>query len=86
MLETIKQNIENYGFHVYHIENGSCPGFSYTIGLLDAVGAEVVFAGGAYFEGSSVGEIINGVAGQLLWHSKQGVQGHDLSNHILSVG
>jgi Domain of unknown function (DUF4262) len=52
-LALIKRNIEKSGFHIYIVSgNGPTPRFAYTIGLRESLGAELVFAGGFFYEKS----------------------------------
>jgi hypothetical protein len=60
-LERIRANIERHGSHVYRIAAETSPGFSYTIGLRESVGAELVFAGGRFFYADDVKRIIDEV-------------------------
>jgi Domain of unknown function (DUF4262) len=85
MLEIIKRNVEGYGFHVYHISGGPCPRFSYSIGLRDLVGAEVVFAGGAFFEGPEPGKIMDCICRRLLGDAKSGRKREDVVSGIFPV-
>jgi hypothetical protein len=49
-LKRIERNIEKSGFHIYIVGGGAVPRFSYTIGLREMLGAELVLAGALYFE------------------------------------
>jgi hypothetical protein len=65
-LALIKRNIEESGFHIYIVSAGSSPRFAYTIGLRESLGAELVLAGGFFFEKSDqVLEILHSVRKQL---------------------
>jgi hypothetical protein len=66
-LERIRRNIETHGFHIYVVAgNGPDPRFVYTIGLRESLGAEMVFAGGLYYEKKSdVLAIVNSLREQL---------------------
>ena len=85
MLETIRTNIERHGFHVYRISGGPCPRFSYSIGLVKPVGAEVVLAGGAFFEGSGPATIIDSICQRLLRDAKSRRATEDLAAAIFPV-
>lgn len=61
MLDKIRKNINKYGFHQYIIMGGTIPRYSYTIGLNETLGAELVLAGAIYYSGDDVTKIINGV-------------------------
>jgi len=64
-LALIRENITRYGSHVYSILSGTSPGFTYTIGLRETVGAELVFAGGAFFYGQDVKRIVDQITRQV---------------------
>lgn len=65
-LEQIKRNIEKDGFHVYIVMGGCTPRFAYTIGLRESLGAELVLAGGLYYEDNDdVMEILHSLRKQL---------------------
>lgn len=77
MLDKIKANIDQYGYHVYLITEGECPRFAYTVGLSEKLGMEVVFAGGCYFSVDEVKMIIDGAAKELLKNNDAGVAGFE---------
>lgn len=85
MLETIRRNIDKHGFHLYQILGGPCPRYLYSIGLRDLVGAEVVLAGGAYFEGAAPGEIMDSICRRLLDDARSGRERVDLASGIFPV-
>jgi Domain of unknown function (DUF4262) len=65
-LALIKRNIEEYGFHIYIVSAGSSPRFAYTIGLRESLGAELVLAGGFFYEKSDqILEILHSIRKQL---------------------
>ena len=61
-LEMIRKNISAHGHHIYLVTPGPSPKFAYTIGLHEAIGAELIFAGGTYYSVSQVREILNRLA------------------------
>ncbi len=85
MLETIKQNVRQYGFHAYEIAAGPCPRFSYTIGLRGAIGAELILAGGATFEANSPMRIIDVIARRILEESRSARTAEDITAGIFPV-
>jgi hypothetical protein len=64
-LERIRLNIARHGHHVYLVQGGRYPRFSYTIGLVETHGAEVVFAGGIHYMADESHLIMNAIPGQL---------------------
>ena len=48
-LELIRTNIATYGHHLYLVQGGPDPRYIYSIGLRDAIGAELIFAGAAFY-------------------------------------
>jgi hypothetical protein len=64
-LERIKQNIVQYGHHVYIVDGGPSPRFSYTIGLSQRYGGELILAGAAFFSNEETVQIINHIAAKL---------------------
>jgi hypothetical protein len=63
--EIINENIRKYGHHVTTIISDLEPRYSYTIGLSETLGFELIFAGGIYFMHEQVVEIINEIADRL---------------------
>lgn len=59
MLEMIKANIAKHGHHIYVVTGGTLPRFSYTIGVSQVVGAELILAGATYYSAEEVTRIIN---------------------------
>lgn len=49
-LIVIKKNIEKYGYHRYVVKQNLTPRFSYTIGLIESLGYELILCGSIYFE------------------------------------
>jgi hypothetical protein len=66
MLDAIERNIRQHGFHIYSIGASSTPRFTYTIGIHDTHGAELVLAGGLYYSVAEVGRIIHAIRAGLV--------------------
>jgi hypothetical protein len=64
-LTKIKENIKEYGHHVTIVSNGIAPRYAYTIGVKEALGIELIFAGGMFYMQDEVLEIVNEIVGQL---------------------
>jgi len=64
-LDKIRCNITNFGHHIYVVAGGPNPRFSYSVGLSEVIGAEVIMAGSSFYSIDEVGEIINGIAKML---------------------
>jgi hypothetical protein len=62
MFQAIRANISKYGHHITLVAGGSVPRFGYAIGISPIVGAELVFAGGAFYSVEDVKRITNGIA------------------------
>lgn len=58
-LATIRQNIKHHGFHIYTVLEGSSPSFTYTIGLTESHGAELVLPGAVIFDNDAVLRILH---------------------------
>lgn len=61
-LHKIKANIEQNGYHVTMVTGGELPRFAYTIGCLETVGSEFVFAGGENYSKFDVSRIFGEIA------------------------
>jgi hypothetical protein len=61
----IEENIRTSGFHIYLVGGGQSPRFSYTIGLRESLGSELVLAGAIYYTGEQVYRILHEVRRQL---------------------
>ena len=61
MIQLIDKNIGELGHHITVVTNGAEPRYAYTIGAIQKLGFELLFAGGAYFVYEEVLEIINNV-------------------------
>lgn len=59
-LKNIESNINNYGYHLTIVKNGLCPRFVYTIGMVQQIGCEIIFAGGLFYSNEEVRRIIDG--------------------------
>ncbi|AOW20770.1 DUF4262 domain-containing protein [Urechidicola croceus] len=59
ILKEIESNINNYGHHITIVTEGLYPRFAYTIGALDKVNFEIIFAGGIFYSNKEVSKIIN---------------------------
>lgn len=62
----IDRNIKLYGYHITIVTGGPCPRFSYTIGLKDKLGYELIFAGGENFSIDEVKIIIQNLYTSIL--------------------
>src|SRR5438105_4958895 len=64
-IKVIRSNIENSGHHIYLVQQNVVPRFAYTIGLNPLIGAEILFAGAAYYMADEVLHIIDEIASTL---------------------
>jgi hypothetical protein len=58
VLETIRRNIEQSGFHAYAVTGGGVPQFAYTVGLTQSIGAELLLAGAHFYVLDQIKQII----------------------------
>jgi len=65
-LATIKNNIEQAGFHLYVVMGGAIPRYAYTIGLRESLGTELIMAGAYYYSADEIGRIVKTVS-TCLW-------------------
>ena len=65
MLEIIRKNISNYGYHVYQIVGGASPRFSYTIGISQIANFELIIAGASFYSSDDEYEIIKQIVSSL---------------------
>lgn len=65
-IQEIESNIQKFGHHVYLILGGSSPRYSYTIGNHGRFGYELIFAGGTYYSGDEVHQVLNAVTQRFL--------------------
>lgn len=65
-LKRIKANIDKHGYHVTTVTGGACPRFSYTIGLKDKIGYELIFAGGENLSAELTNHVLDEVYNQLV--------------------
>src|SRR5687767_14136106 len=61
-LALIRDNIAAYGWHIYIVSGGPTPRFSYTIGLFEKYGVELMFPGGSFYYAREIANIINATA------------------------
>ena len=64
-LELIRANIVTYGHHLYLVQGGPNPRYIYSIGLRDAIGAELIFAGAAFYSANQGFEVVRRLASML---------------------
>jgi len=57
-LKTIENNISHYGYHITSVISDSQPRYTYTIGLHQCLGFELIFAGGIVYMHNEIFEII----------------------------
>ena len=67
-LDDIRQSISRSGRHIYLVFGGATPRFSYTIGLSESVGTELVLAGAVFYMKDEVQRIIDDTVSQLTEH------------------
>lgn len=72
-LERIARNIEQFGYHAYHVTGGPLPRFSYTIGLREALGAELLLAGITFYTVDELKRVIDSIRAQLRGQSEREV-------------
>ena len=58
-LRRIKANIEQHGHHVTMVTGGQIPRFAYTIGCLETLGSEFIFAGGEYYSQYDISKVFD---------------------------
>ncbi|MFU7559512.1 DUF4262 domain-containing protein [Roseiconus sp. JC912] len=63
-IERIRKNIQESGFHLYQLLPNSTPGFFYTIGLTERIGAEIVLAGCGFYSPEQLVQIVQELAQQ----------------------
>src|SRR5688572_24442206 len=61
-LAHIRDNIAAYGCHIYTISGAAFPRYSYTIGLFEKFGAELMFPGGSIYSAREIANIVNAIA------------------------
>lgn len=66
MLDLIKRNIQNFGYHAYVVVGRVVPRFAYTIGLRSKVGVELILAGAFLYSGDEVKRILKAAKETLL--------------------
>jgi hypothetical protein len=70
-LARIRANIAGDGLHVYTIFGGPSPRFSYSIGVSETFGHELIFAGGTFYLFSDAGKIVDQISAALKMHPEQ---------------
>lgn len=64
-LKTIKSNIEKKSFHITVVQSSENPRFAYTIGCLEKLGFELIFAGGENYLYEEILSIFNNLVPSL---------------------
>ena len=82
LLREIKANIEQHGHHVTIVTGGQIPRFAYTIGCLEILGSEFIFAGGEYYSKFDVSKIIN----EIIAFAEEKSEWHNQSISVDSLG
>lgn len=54
----IKNRIAQYGYHRYIVNQSNIPRYSYTIGLSESIGFELIFGGAIFYEDNHILELI----------------------------
>jgi hypothetical protein len=62
----IERNIARHGFHQYVVAQRVVPRFSYSIGLRDKIGADLVLAGGIQYMADDVGKVFQTIHARLM--------------------
>lgn len=65
-LDKIHSNIQKLGIHITSVKQGVLPRFTYSIGLKEKLGYELIFAGGYYFNYEEIIEIIKSISSSKL--------------------
>jgi len=65
VLNEIRQNIAENGFHIYAVTGSGEAHYGYTIGLNESLGTEQILAGAYFYELNEVGKVIRSIAGKL---------------------
>lgn len=60
-LERIARNIQEFGYHAYHVSGGPLPRFSYSIGLRESLGAELLLGGVTFYTVEEVKRIMDSI-------------------------
>lgn len=69
-LKKIQNNIITYGHHITIVSNGICPRFAYSIGAIDKIEYEVIFAGGEFYTANEVSTIIDNIISKIRENGK----------------
>ncbi len=65
-LDLIRSNITNYGYHITTVNSDTEPSYSYSIGLSNTLGYELVFAGGYSYLHNDILLIFNDIVNSLI--------------------
>ena len=57
-IQKTRENIRQYGYHLYVVSGGQVPRYAYTIGLSPRFGRELIFAGGIIFMHREIIDVI----------------------------
>jgi Domain of unknown function (DUF4262) len=68
VLNLIRQNIAQHGYHTYIVTGGGSPRYAYTIGLSKSFGAELLIAGAYFYLQDELPKIIDAVVAKLRRH------------------
>ena len=82
ILNRIRNNIYNNGYHVTLVTGGELPRFAYTIGCKETIGSEFLFAGGEFYSKTDVSRIIS----EIVLLAKNEIDWQKLSINIDSLG
>jgi len=64
-LNSIRENIARFGYHLYTVSGDQTPRYTYSIGLSPKLGHELILGGGIFFMYKEVGKIIEEIVGRL---------------------
>lgn len=79
-LETVRRNIENNGYHICTVLQGVCPRFSYSIGLHQKLGYELVVAGLCSVDAIHIPDLISSAI-----DGKHYLNQEEDSNHLIEL-
>src|SRR3569623_321283 len=65
VLSLIQDNIDKYGYHRYVVLQGVCPRYSYTIGLYNSIGLELICGGMCLFDAEDISVIFSDIVSAL---------------------
>jgi hypothetical protein len=72
VLERIKRNIQDRGYHLYIVSGEEIPRYAYTIGFLESFGAELILAGAIYYMMNEIERIVPSVGHQITGRGTDG--------------